>query len=72
MDVRDLIQHHGHGVFSVDSGYERARFDAVHLVVEGGRAAIVDTAHGPSVPRTLDALDALGAKIQRVKVVDDE
>ncbi len=66
MDVRSLIQHHGVGVFSVDSGYERPRFDAVHLIVEGGRAAIVDTAHAASVPRTLAALDAVGVDRDRV------
>jgi glyoxylase-like metal-dependent hydrolase (beta-lactamase superfamily II) len=69
MDVRSLMQHHGHGVFSVDSGYERPRFDAVHLVVESDRAAIVDTAHGASVPRTLAALDALGIARERVEWV---
>jgi glyoxylase-like metal-dependent hydrolase (beta-lactamase superfamily II) len=66
MDVRSLMQHHGNGVFAVDSGYERPRFDAVHLVVESDRAAIVDTAHRDAVPRTLAALDALGIAPERV------
>jgi glyoxylase-like metal-dependent hydrolase (beta-lactamase superfamily II) len=66
MDIRSLIQHRGDGVFSVDSGYERPRFDAVHLIVESDRAAIVDTAHGASVPRTLAALEALGVARDRV------
>jgi glyoxylase-like metal-dependent hydrolase (beta-lactamase superfamily II) len=69
MDVRSLMQHHGDGVFSVDSGYERTRFDAVHLVLESDRAAIVDTAHGASVPRTLAALEALGIARDRVEWV---
>ena len=60
MDVRSLMQHLGHGVFSVDSGYVRPRFDAVHLIVESDRAAIVDTGTRDAVPRTLAALEALG------------
>jgi hydroxyacylglutathione hydrolase len=60
MDIRSLMQHLGNGVFSVDSGYVRPRFDAVHLVVESDRAAIVDTGTRDAVPRTLAALDAVG------------
>jgi len=60
MDVRSLMQHLGHGVFSVDAGYIRPRFDAVHLVVESDRAAVIDTGTRDAVPRTLAALEALG------------
>jgi glyoxylase-like metal-dependent hydrolase (beta-lactamase superfamily II) len=60
MDVTTPIRHLGHGVFCVDSGYVRPCFDAVHLIVESDRAAIVDTGTRDAVPRTLAALDALG------------
>jgi hydroxyacylglutathione hydrolase len=50
----------GHGVFALDSGYVRARFDAVHLMVEAGRAAIIDTSTRFCVPQVLAALAALG------------
>ncbi|MEI7447111.1 MAG: MBL fold metallo-hydrolase [Burkholderiales bacterium] len=60
MDLRSLMQSLGHGVFSVDSGYVRPCFDAVHLIVEGGRAAVLDTGTRDAVPRTLAALEALG------------
>lgn len=60
MDARQLMQHWGDGVFSVDSGYVRPRFDAIHLIVEGGRAAVVDTGTRDSVPRVMAALDAVG------------
>jgi glyoxylase-like metal-dependent hydrolase (beta-lactamase superfamily II) len=60
MDVHALMQHLGDGVFSVDAGFVRPRFDAVHLVVESDRAAIVDTGTRDAVPRTLAALAALG------------
>jgi len=51
---------YGHGISAVDVLYERERLNAVHLVVERGRAAIIDsgTAHG--VPRVLAALESLG------------
>ncbi|MBM3407596.1 MAG: MBL fold metallo-hydrolase [Betaproteobacteria bacterium] len=50
----------GHGIFALDSGYIRDRFDAVHLIVEAGRGAIVDTGTRHSVPRILAAIAALG------------
>ncbi|MET0507601.1 MAG: MBL fold metallo-hydrolase [Burkholderiaceae bacterium] len=56
----DTIRHWGAGIYSVDSGYIRAKFDAIHLIVERGRAAIVDSATSHSVPRVLAALDAVG------------
>ena len=33
---------HGHGIFSLDSGYLRPDFDAIHLVIEAGRAIIIE------------------------------
>lgn len=50
----------GHGIFALDSGYIRDQFDAVHLIVEAGRGAIVDTGTRHSVPRILAAVAALG------------
>ena len=44
------------GISAIDSGYQRPRLDAIHLIVEGNRAAIVDTGVNSSVPRVLDAL----------------
>lgn len=55
-----VVEHRGDGVFSIDSGYVRPRFDAVHLIVEAGRAAVVDTGTRDAVPRVLDALHAIG------------
>jgi glyoxylase-like metal-dependent hydrolase (beta-lactamase superfamily II) len=66
MDVRQLVQHWGDGVFSVDSGYLRPRFDAIHLILESDRAAIVDTGTRDSVPGVLAALDHLGIAPERV------
>ena len=56
----------GFGIFAVDSGYVRPRFDAIHLIVDDGRAAIVDTGTTHSVPRVLDALAELGVPREAV------
>ncbi|MDT3677256.1 MAG: MBL fold metallo-hydrolase [Burkholderiaceae bacterium] len=48
------------GITAIDSGFERPMLDAVHLVVEGGRAALVDTASNASLPKVLSALAAKG------------
>lgn len=48
------------GISAIDSGYVRPMLDAIHLVVEGGRAAIVDTGTNHSAPAVFAALDAKG------------
>ncbi len=58
-----------HGITAVDSGYLRPQLDAVHLVVEDGRAAVVDTGTQASVPRILEALAARGIGPERVEYV---
>ena len=57
--MKELISY-GDGVHAVDSGYGRPQLAAVHVVVQDGRAAIVDTGSNASVPRVLGALAALG------------
>lgn len=44
------------GIHAIDTEYARALQDASHLLVEGGRAAFVDTGVNSSVPLLLDAL----------------
>jgi glyoxylase-like metal-dependent hydrolase (beta-lactamase superfamily II) len=44
----------------------RPAFDAIHIVVEAGRSAIVDTATRHAVPRVLAALDELGIERDQV------
>ena len=60
MSLPDYLQDLGHGVYAIDTGYVRPRFDAAYLVVENGRAAYVDTGLNAAMPRLLGALDALG------------
>jgi glyoxylase-like metal-dependent hydrolase (beta-lactamase superfamily II) len=59
----------GHGITAIDTGHVRPRFDASHLVVEGGRAAFVDVGAGPGVPRLLAALEAKGLPPEAVDYV---
>lgn len=46
------------GIVAIDTEYARSLQDASHLIVEGGRAAFVDTGVNDSVPLLLDALRA--------------
>ena len=50
----------GHGLYAIDTGFQRPRFDAAYLVVEAGRAAFIDTGTTHSVPRLLASLEAAG------------
>ena len=56
----NVTRHYGDGIYVVDSGYHHAAFDAIHLIVENGRVAIVDTAVNASIPHLLAELDRLG------------
>ncbi len=49
-----------HGIYAFDSGYIRPQLTAIHLIVENGRVAVVDTASNACLPRTLEALRILG------------
>jgi glyoxylase-like metal-dependent hydrolase (beta-lactamase superfamily II) len=62
-----LLPHHG--VHVIDTGFQRPRFDAAYLVVDGGRAAFVDTGTRHGVPRLLDALDRAGLAREAVDYV---
>mgnify|MGYP000102370651 CR=1 FL=1 len=48
------------GLFRFDTGYVRPSHTACYLVVEDGRAAIIDTGVPAAVPALLDTLDAVG------------
>ncbi len=49
-----------YGIFAIDTEYARPMQDASHLIIEGGKAAFVDTGANDSVPLLLDALDQQG------------
>lgn len=50
----------GDGVYVIDGAYLRPQMDAIHLLVEAGRVAIIDTGTASSAPQVLAALEALG------------
>ena len=56
----DYLEPLGSGIYAIDTGFQRPRFDAAYLVVDSGRAAFVDTGTNHAVPRLLGALQALG------------
>lgn len=51
---------YGHGICAVDSVYDRRHQTAIHLMLEGGRAAVIDTGTSHAVPHVLAALEAKG------------
>ncbi len=59
-DLPTFVEPLDHGIFAVDTGFQRDRFDAAYLMLHGGRAAFIDTGTNHTVPRLLAALDALG------------
>jgi glyoxylase-like metal-dependent hydrolase (beta-lactamase superfamily II) len=67
--MRQIPQRLGDGVFAVDTEHVRREADASYLLVDGGRAAFVDTGTHRSVPNLLAALDALDIGVERVDYV---
>src|SRR5690242_17008801 len=51
---------YGMGISAVDSVYDRREQTAVHLLVEEGRAAVIDTGTAHAVPHVMAALEARG------------
>lgn len=62
----DYLQPLGHGVYAIDTGFQRPRFDAAFLIVDQGRAAFVDTGTRHALPRLLGALEALDLPLDAV------
>ena len=50
----------GDGIWCIDTGYHRPRYDAAYLLVDDGRAAFFDIGTNHAVPRLLATLQALG------------
>lgn len=51
---------YGNGIYAFDSGYVRPLLAAIHLIVENGRAAFVDSGTNASLPAAQAALASLG------------
>jgi glyoxylase-like metal-dependent hydrolase (beta-lactamase superfamily II) len=65
----DFLLPYDDGVYAIDTGFHRPRFDAAYLIVQQGRAAFVDTGTNHSVPRLMGALQALGLTPAQVDFV---
>ncbi len=55
-DFRD----YGNGIYAFDAGYLRPILAAIHMVVENGRVALVDTGTNDSLANTRAALERIG------------
>jgi len=53
---------HDHGIITLDADYLRPGLAAIHLMIEQGHAAIIDTGTNASVPSVLAELKAQGLK----------
>ncbi len=62
-------RHHPHGIVTLDAEYLRPGLAAVHLIIELGRAAIIDTGTNAAVPHVLAALADLGVAPDAVDYV---
>ena len=59
-DISGKLSEFPAGITAIDTDYVRPRLAASHLVVDGGRAAFVDTGTTPGVPNLLAALALKG------------
>lgn len=57
------------GIIAFDAGYVRPLLAAIHMVVENGRVALVDTGSKDSLPNTLAALQRLGLSTTAVDYI---
>lgn len=64
-DWRDF----GNGIVAFDAGYVRPLLAAIHMVVEQGRVAFIDTGSRDALPNALAALERLGLSPSAVDYV---
>lgn len=69
MALPAFVHHNGHGVWTIDTGFQRDDFDAAYLIVRNGEAAFVDTGTAFAVPRLLQALQTAGLAPEAVRWV---
>ena len=66
--MTDTISY-GNGIYAVDAGYVRPKMAAVHLVVESGRVALIDTGTNASLDAVREALKSFGLAEDAVEYV---
>lgn len=60
---------YGNGIVAFDAGYVRPLLAAIHMVVEQGRVAFVDTGSRDALPNALAALERLDLSVEAVDYV---
>ena len=63
------IARYDQGIFAIDADYVRPNLAAIHMIVENGRVAFVDTGCNDSVLNVLAALDELSVARENVDYV---
>lgn len=64
-DFRD----YGNGIVAFDAGYVRPILAAIHMVIEQGRVAFVDTGSNDALPNALEALTKVGLDASAVDYI---
>lgn len=65
----DSLIRYENGIYAIDADYVRPRLAAIHLIVEKGRAAFIDTGCNASLANVLAALYAAGVEPDNVDYV---
>ena len=60
---------YGNGIVAFDAGYVRPILAAIHMVVENGRVAFIDTGSNDALPNALAALNKLGLDVAAVDYI---
>lgn len=60
---------YGNGIIAFDAGYVRPILAAIHMVVENGRVAFIDTGSNDALPNALSALKKVGLDVSAVDYV---
>ena len=60
---------YGNGIVAFDAGYVRPVLAAIHMVIENGRVAFIDTGSNDALPNALAALRKLGLDASAVDYV---
>lgn len=65
----DRLIRYAQGIYAIDADYVRPRMASIHLLVENGRVAFVDTGNNESLAAALAALEALELDVGSVDYV---
>ena len=68
MEVFDW-RDYGNGIYAFDAGYVRPILAAIHMIVDNGHVAFVDTGSNDSLPNVLEALNKVGLGREAVDYV---